>query len=120
MTTEYSGQRQVYSSLSTDIDYYSVTIPVNPEITFTCEVSRGLIYVPTTGFSSLTANPSVTFTLTTNSADEDYQCLRDIDGVSFVVLTLRIIPGGELLEDTAKPNIFNKLFARKCVRKSEC
>ena len=105
MTTEYSGQRQVYSSLSTDIDKYTVTIPVNPEIVITCEVSRGFIYSLNTGFSSLTTNPSVTFTLTNNSADVDYQCLRDIDGATFIVLTLLIIPGGELLEDTTIPNI---------------
>ena len=96
MTTEYSGQRQVYSSLSTNIEYYTVTIPVNTEIVITCEVSRGFIYSLITGFSSFTANPSVTFTLTTNSESEDYWCIRDIDGVSFVVLTLLIIPGGKL------------------------
>ena len=96
MTTEYSGQRQVYSSLSTGIDYYTVTVPVNPEIVITCEISRGFIYVPATGFVSTTANPSVTFTLTNNSESEEYQCIRDIDSVSILVLTLNITPGGEL------------------------
>ena len=96
MTTEYSGQRQVYSPLSTDIDYYTVTVPVNPEIVITCEISKGFIYVPATGFVSTTTIPSITFTLTNNSESEDYQCLRYIDDISFIVLTLRIIPGGEL------------------------
>ena len=95
MTTEYSGQKQVYSSLSTGIDEYSITIPVNPQIVITCEISRGFIYSLNTGFSSITTNPSVRFTLTTNSESGDYQCIRDIDGVYFLVLTLLIIPGGE-------------------------
>ena len=96
MTTEYSGQRQVYSSLSTDIDYYSVTVPVNTEIVISCEVSRGSIYSIITGSSSLIANPSVTFTLTNISGSEDYRCIRDIDGVSILVLTLNVTPGGKL------------------------
>ena len=96
MTTEYSGQREVYS-LSYG-DYYTVTILVDrPDIVITCELSRGFIYSRSTGFSSTTTNPSVTFTLTNSSGSGLYHCLRDIDGVSFAVLTLNIVAGGQLI-----------------------
>ena len=43
MTTEYSGQREVYP-LSNGA-YHTVTIPVNtPDIVITCEISRGYMY----------------------------------------------------------------------------
>ena len=95
MTTEYSGQREIYQLSS--VDYYTVTIPVDtPDIVITCEISRGFIYSQSTGFSSTTTNPSVTFTLTNSSGSDEYKCQRDIDGVSFTILTLDIVAGGEL------------------------
>ena len=95
MTTEYSGQREVYSSSPSGVHYYTVTIPVDtPDIVITCEISRGFIYSRSTGdITSITTNPSVTFTLTGSG---EYICLRDIDGVSFTILTLDIVAGGEL------------------------
>ena len=95
MTTEYSGQKEVYQLSSGD--YYTVTIPVDTtDIVITCEISRGFLYAPNTGLTSTTNNPSVTFTLTNSSGSGGYQCLRDIDSVSFTILTLDIVAGGEL------------------------
>ena len=95
MTTEYSGQREVYQLSSAE--YHTVTIPVNTsDIVITCEISRGFIYSQVTGFSSTTTNPSVTFTLTYSSGSGEITCLRDMPGVSFLVLTLNIVAGGEL------------------------
>ena len=95
MTTEYSGQREVYDV--SNGAYHTVTIPVNTsDIVITCEISRGFIYSQSTGFSSTTTNPSVTFTLTNTSGSGEITCLRDISGVSFGVLTLNIVAGGEL------------------------
>ena len=103
MTTEYSGQREVYPLSSAS--YYTVTIPVNtPDIVITCEISRGYIYSRSTGFSSTTTNPSVTFTLTNTSGSGEIACVRDISGVSFAVLTLYIVAGGELYRDTSLSN----------------
>ena len=44
----------------------------------------------------LPVTPSVTFTLTYTSGSGEITCLRDISGVSFGVLTLNIVAGGEL------------------------
>ena len=98
ITIEYSGQREVYQLSSAN--YYTVTIPVNtPDIVVTCEFSRGYIYSQNIGFSSTTINPNVTFTLTSRSGSREVVCARDISGVSFGVLTLDIVAGGELCGD---------------------
>ena len=96
MTTEYSGQREVYSSSPSGVHYYTVIIPVDtPDVVITCEISRGFIYYQNTA-GLITTNPSVTFTLTNSSGSGVYNCLRHIDRVSLTVLTLEIVAGGEL------------------------
>ncbi|KAI6649158.1 hypothetical protein LOD99_11527 [Oopsacas minuta] len=77
-TVEYSGSTSLYS-LSSD-DYYTISIPVNTDVSITCEVSTGIIYTSTGGIIGPTTNPSTTFTLTntTGSGPYKFKCTRGV------------------------------------------